>query len=165
MKAIFQTDDRWTGLILRVMLALVIFPHGAQKLLGWFGGNGFEGTMGFFTQQGMPWLIAFLVIIGESLGAVALALGFLTRFSAGSIGIIMLGAIAMVHWPHGFFMNWFGQQAGEGFEFHLLVIGTALALVANGGGKWSVDGVIAKWVSATSSERRAAIQSPTVSAA
>ncbi|WP_447971108.1 DoxX family protein [Nitrospira sp. M1] len=145
MKAFFETDDRWSGLILRVMLALVIFPHGAQKLLGWFGGNGFDGTMGFFTQQmGMPWLIAFLVIIGESVGALAIALGLFTRFSAASLGVIMLGAIAMVHWPQGFFMNWFGQQAGEGFEFHLLVIGMAMALVSNGGGKWSVDGLIAQ---------------------
>jgi len=154
MKAFFQTDDRWSGLILRIMLALVIFPHGAQKLLGWFGGNGFEGTMGFFTQQmGMPWLIAFLVIIGESLGALAIALGLFTRFSAASLGVIMLGAVAMVHWPHGLFMNWFGQQAGEGFEFHLLVIGMALALVANGGGKWSLDRVITGWIPAKSPER------------
>ncbi|MDT7042209.1 DoxX family protein [Candidatus Nitronereus thalassa] len=154
MKQFFQTDDRWSGFIIRVMLALVIFPHGAQKLLGWFGGNGFEGTMGFFTQQaGLPWLIAFLVIIGESIGALALAAGFFTRFSAASLGVIMLGAIAMVHWPHGFFMNWFGQQAGEGFEFHLLVIGMALALVANGGGKWSVDGVIAQKLSESSTEK------------
>lgn len=165
MKAFFQTDDRWTGLILRVMLAVVIFPHGAQKLLGWFGGNGFEGTMGFFTQQGMPWLITFLVIIGEALGAVALVLGFLTRFSAGSIGIIMLGAIAMVHWPHGFFMNWFGQQAGEGFEFHLLVIGMTLALIVNGAGKWSVDGVIAQKFSASSFENNDVGQKLATSAA
>ena len=154
MKAFFQTDDRWTGLILRVMLALVIFPHGAQKILGWFGGNGFEGTMGFFTQQmGMPWLVAFLVIIGESIGALALAVGLFTRFSAASLGVIMLGAVAMVHWPHGFFMNWFGQQAGEGFEFHLLAVGMALALVVNGGGKWSVDRVIAGRIAAKSPER------------
>ena len=145
MNTFFQTDDRWSGLILRVALALVIFPHGAQKLLGWFGGNGFDGTMGFFTQQmGMPWLIAFLVVMGESFGSVALALGLLTRFSAASLAVIMLGAIAMVHWPHGFFMNWFGQQAGEGFEFHLLVIGMAVALFTNGAGKWSVDGFIAQ---------------------
>ncbi|MCA9473980.1 MAG: DoxX family protein [Nitrospirales bacterium] len=154
MKAFFQTDDRWTGLIVRVMLALVIFPHGAQKLLGWFGGNGFEGTMGFFTQQmGMPWIVAFLVIIGESVGALALALGLFTRFSAASLGVIMLGAITIVHWPHGFFMNWFGQQAGEGFEFHLLVIGMALALVAEGGGKWSVDRAIAGFITSETSER------------
>ena len=103
--------------------------------------------MEFFTQQaGLPWLVAFLVIIGESFGALALAAGLLTRFSAASLGVIMLGAVAMVHWPHGFFMNWFGQQTGEGFEFHLLVIGMALALVANGGGKWSIDRVIASWI-------------------
>lgn len=145
MKAFFQTDDGWSGFIVRVTLAMGMFPHGAQKLLGWYGGFGFDGTMGFFTgKMGLPWLIAFLIIMGESLGSVALALGFLTRFSAASIGVIMLGAISMVHWPNGFFMNWFGQQAGEGFEYHLLVIGMALALVVNGGGKWSVDGFIAQ---------------------
>lgn len=148
MNRLFQTEDRWAPFILRIMLALVIFPHGAQKLLGWFGGNGFEGTMGFFTQQmGLPWVIAFLVIMGESIGALALAAGFLTRFTAAGLGIIMLGAIATVHWPNGFFMNWFGAQAGEGFEFHLLVIGMGLSLMMTGAGKWSVDRVIGKWMS------------------
>ena len=148
MNRLFQTEDRWAPFILRIMLALVIFPHGAQKLLGWFGGNGFEGTMGFFTQQmGLPWVIAFLVIMGESIGALALAAGFLTRFTAASLGIIMLGAIATVHWPHGFFMNWFGAQAGEGFEYHLLVIGMGLSLMMTGAGKWSVDQVIGRWLS------------------
>ena len=140
MKALFQTDDRWTGLILRLTLGLVMFPHGAQKLLGWFGGFGFDGTMGFFTQKmGLPWLIALLIIIGESFGSVALLAGFLTRFTAASLAIIMLGAIALVHLPNGFFMNWFGQQQGEGYENHLLVIGIAAALLVTGGGKWSVD--------------------------
>ena len=145
MKTFFQTEERWAPVILRVMLALVIFPHGAQKLLGWYGGNGFEGTMGFFTQQmGLPWVIAFLVIIGESVGALALAAGFMTRFTAASLGIIMLGAIATVHWSNGFFMNWFGQQAGEGFEYHLLVIGMGLSLLITGAGKWSVDQVVGR---------------------
>ena len=140
MKALFQTDDGWTGLILRLTLGLVMFPHGAQKLLGWFGGFGFDGTMGFFTQKmGLPWLIALLIIIGESFGSVALLAGFLTRFTAASLAVIMLGAIALVHLPNGFFMNWFGQQQGEGYEYHLLVIGIAAALVVTGGGKWSVD--------------------------
>ena len=140
MKALFQTDDRWTGLILRLTLGLVMFPHGAQKLLGWFGGFGFDGTMGFFTQKmGLPWLIALLIIIGESFGSVALLAGFLTRFTAASLAVIMLGAIALVHLPNGFFMNWFGQQQGEGYEYHLLVIGIAAALLVTGGGKWSVD--------------------------
>src|SRR6478736_1843565 len=111
MKALFQTDDGLAGFILRVTLGLVMFPHGAQKLLGWFGGFGFEGTMGFFTQKmGLPWLIALLTIIGESFGSVALLAGFLTRFTAASLAVIMLGAIALVHLPNGFFMNWFGQQ-------------------------------------------------------
>jgi putative oxidoreductase len=104
--------------------------------------------MGFFTQQmGLPWLIAFLVIMGESLGALALAAGFMTRFTAASLGIIMLGAIATVHWPQGFFMNWFGQQVGEGFEYHLLVIGMTLSLMVSGAGKWSVDQIIARRLS------------------
>jgi putative oxidoreductase len=147
MQALFKTDESWSPLVLRVMLAAVMFPHGAQKLLGWFGGHGFEGTVGFFTQQmGLPWLVAFLVIIGESLGSLALAAGLLTRFTSASFIVIMLGAIATVHWPQGFFMNWFGQQQGEGFEYHLLVIGMSAALVLTGGGTWSLDRVIARWL-------------------
>jgi putative oxidoreductase len=147
MQALFQTDDRWTGLVLRLTLGLVMFPHGAQKLLGWYGGFGFSGTMGFFTEtMHLPWLIAFLVIIGESFGSVALLLGLLTRFTAASLAVIMLGAVTMVHLPHGFFMNWFGKQAGEGYEYHLLVIGISLALLVTGAGKWSVDKVIAERV-------------------
>jgi putative oxidoreductase len=143
MKALFRTDDGWTGLILRLTLGLVMFPHGAQKLLGWYGGFGFDGTMGFFTQKmGVPWVIAFLIIIGESFGSVALLAGLLTRFTAASMAVIMLGAIAMVHLPHGFFINWFGQQQGEGYEYHLLVIGIALALLVTGGGRWSVDKIL-----------------------
>ena len=146
MYSFFKTDDSWAGLILRVVLGGVIFAHGAQKLLGWYGGFGFEGTMGFFTQKmGLPWLVAFLVIIGESIGSVGLLAGFLTRFTAASFIVIMLGAIMTVHLPQGFFMNWFGQQTGEGFEYHLLVIGMSLALLVIGGGKWSLDSVIARW--------------------
>ena len=149
MKAFFQADDTWTGPILRLTLGLVMFPHGAQKLLGWYGGFGFSGTMGFFTEtMHLPWLIAFLVIIGESFGSVALLLGLLTRFTAASLAVIMLGAVTMVHLPHGFFMNWFGKQAGEGYEYHLLVIGIGLALLVTGAGKWSVDKVIAERVRA-----------------
>lgn len=145
MKAFFQTDDSWTGLILRLTLGLVMLPHGAQKLLGMFGGFGFDGTMGFFTEKmGIPWIIAFLIIMGESFGSLGLIVGFLTRFSAASIGVIMLGAITLVHLPHGFFMNWFGKQAGEGYEYHLLVLGIAIALTIMGAGRWSVDQQIAQ---------------------
>ena len=147
MYGFFKTDESWAGLILRVVLGGVIFAHGAQKLFGWFGGNGFDGTMGFFTNvMHLPWIVAFLVIIGESIGSLALIAGLLTRFTAASFIVIMLGAIMTVHLPQGFFMNWFGQQTGEGFEFHLLVIGMSLALLVVGGGKWALDSLIAGWL-------------------
>ncbi len=145
VKKLFQTDDAWSGLILRVALGVVMFPHGAQKLLGWYGGHGLAGTLGFFTEQmHIPWIIALLIIIGESFGSVGLIVGLLTRFAAASLAVIMLGAITMVHWPNGFFMNWFGQQAGEGFEYHMLVLGMCLALLVSGAGRWSADRVIAQ---------------------
>jgi putative oxidoreductase len=145
MKAMFQTDDAWTGLVLRVTLGLVMFPHGAQKLLGWYGGFGFSGTMNFFTEtMHLPWIVAFLIIMGESFGSIGLILGLLTRFTAASYAVIMLGAVSLVHWPHGFFMNWFGKQQGEGYEYHLLVIGIAAALMITGAGRWSVDQQIAE---------------------
>jgi len=127
----------------------VMFPHGGQKLLGWYGGFGFSGTMGFFTEtMHLPWLIAFLVIIGESFGSVALLARLLTRFTTASLAVIMVGAIVTTHLSHGFFMNWFGKQQGEGYEYHLLVIGISLALLVTGAGKWSVDKVIAERVRA-----------------
>ena len=145
MKALFATDDGWSGLIQRLTLGLVMFPHGAQKLLGWFGGFGFDGTMGFFTQKmGLPWIIAFLVVMGEFFGSLALIAGFFSRFVAASFVIIMVGAIATSHLPHGFFMNWSGQQQGEGYEYHLLVIGMSLALMLMGAGRWSVDRMVAQ---------------------
>lgn len=144
MKALFQTDEDWTGLILRMTLGLVMFPHGVQKLLGWYGGSGFSGTMGFFTEtMHLPWIIGFLVIIGEFFGSLGLLAGLLTRFTAASLSVIMLGAIVTSHLPHGFFMNWFGNQQGEGYEYHLLAIGIGLALMVTGGGRWSLDRAIA----------------------
>ena len=96
--------------------------------------------MGAFTQKmGMPWVIAFLVIIGEFFCSLALLAGLLTRFTAASLAVIMLGAITLVHLPHGFFMNWFGKQQGEGYEYHVLVIGIAAALLIIGAGRWSID--------------------------
>jgi putative oxidoreductase len=139
--SLFKTDDAWSSLVLHLMLV----PHGAQKLLGWYGGFGFDGTMGFFTQKlGLPWIVAFLVIIGESFGAIGLLAGFLTRIAAASFIVIMLGAIVTTHLPFGFFMNWSGQQQGEGFEYHVLVIEMSAALLIAGGGKWSADRMIAK---------------------
>ncbi len=149
MKKFFATDNSTAAFILRLILGLVMFPHGAQKLFGWFGGFGFSGTMGAFTgSMGIPAVIAFLVIIGESFGAIGLIAGFLTRFTAASMAVIMLGAISIAHWQHGFFMNWFGNQEGQGYEYHLLVIGISAALIIMGAGKWSVDQEIAKRIPA-----------------
>ena len=130
--------------VLRWTLALVMFPHGAQKVLGWFGGYGWSGTMGFFTDKmGLPTPVAAFVILLEFVGPLLLLAGLGTRAVAlGFVGI-MFGAIATVHAEHGFFMNWYGAQAGEGFEYHVLVIGMALALVFAGGGRWSVDARLA----------------------
>jgi len=146
MKYLFQTNDKFSYWLPRVILGCVMFPHGAQKLFGWFGGFGFTNTMTYFTQTaGLPWIIAFLVVIGESLGSIGLIVGFLTRLSALGLICIMMGAIITVHIPNGFFMNWFGKQAGEGFEYHLLVIGMSIPLLINGGGKYSVDILINKF--------------------
>ena len=130
----------WSGLLLRLTLALVLFPHGAQKLLGWFGGYGWSGTMGFLTGTiGVPSVIAALVIVIEFFAPIALLLGLLTRPAALGVVAVMVGAIATVHAPNGFFMNWSGAQAGEGFEYHLLVLGIAAALIVGGGGRGALD--------------------------
>ena len=136
---LIRTDDDVASLVLRLTLAIVFFPHGAQKVLGWWGGGGFSATMGYFTGDGMPWLIAFLVVMGEFLGPLGLAVGFLSRFAAFGLGVIMLGAIFMVHGSHGFFMNWYGAQQGEGIEYHLLAIGLAIAVMIKGSGALSID--------------------------
>ena len=123
-----------------------MFPHGAQKLLGWFGGFGFYGNDGVLYAERCicPGSSRFLVIMGEFFGSLALIAGFFTRFVAASFVIIMVGAIATSHLPHGFFMNWSGQQQGEGYEYHLLVIGMSLALMLMGAGRWSVDRMVAQ---------------------
>jgi len=145
MKYLFQTNDKFSYWVPRVILGCVMLPHGAQKLFGWFGGFGFTNTMTYFTQTaGLPWIIAFLIIMGESLGSLGLIVGFFTRLSALGLICIMVGAIITVHIPNGFFMNWFGKQAGEGFEYHLLVIGMSIPLLISGGGKYSVDLLINK---------------------
>lgn len=134
------TEAGWSHLVIRLTLAAVIFPHGAQKVLGWFGGYGFSGTMGAFTHNmGIPYPLALLAVAAEFLGPLALAAGLFTRVAAFGIAVNMAVAVVLVHWPNGFFMNWSGTQAGEGFEFHLLAIGLALALVISGAGRASVD--------------------------
>jgi len=122
-----------------------MLPHGLQKTVGMFGGYGFSGTMqGMTTSMGLPAFIVFLVIAAESAGAIGLILGFMTRFCAASIAVVMVGAVFMAHLDNGFFMNWFGKQAGEGYEYHLLAIGLGLSLVISGGGALSIDGRLSK---------------------
>jgi putative oxidoreductase len=142
-----STNDDLGVLAARVMLSIVFLPHGSQKLLGLFGGHGFAATMKYFTSSGMPAVFAFLVIMAESLGAFALLLGLFGRFMAFGIGLVMLGAIFMVHLPNGFFMNWFGTQKGEGFEYHLLAIGLALLIMIDGSGKFSLDRLLYSLIS------------------
>jgi len=139
---IVHTSDSVALAALRIGLGLVMFPHGAQKLLGWFGGAGFSDTMNAFTSMGIPAPAVFLLIVGEFSASLMLLTGFLTRLGALIVSVIMIGAIFMVHLPYGFFMNWSGMQGGEGFEFHLLAIAMAIALMLGGGGVGSVDRLI-----------------------
>ena len=144
-KKLVNTDNDIATLVIRVLLGVVFFPHGMQKLLGWYGGYGFTGSMGFFTDTlHIPAIFAFLAIMAEGLGSLGLITGLLTRVAAFGIGVNMVVAVYMLHWQNGFFMNWFGQQKGEGFEFHLLVIAMAIALIIKGGGALSVDRVLAE---------------------
>jgi putative oxidoreductase len=145
MRMIFGTQNDTAGLIMRLTLGCVMLPHGLQKVFGLFGGAGLQATMNIFTtKMGLPAPVAVLVILAESAGALGLIIGFCTRLCALGIAMVMGGAIFFVHGQHGFFMNWFAQQAGEGFEYHLLAIGLALALIIHGGGKWSFDQRIAR---------------------
>jgi putative oxidoreductase len=136
---LIRTPDDRAAMVARLVLGVVMFPHGAQKVLGWFGGQGFRATIETMGHQGIPAVVSGLVMAGELLGSLALVVGLLGRVAAAGIGMIMLGAISLVHAPHGFFMNWTGQQAGEGFEFHLLAIGLALVVLVRGSGALSLD--------------------------
>jgi putative oxidoreductase len=144
-RKLMSTTDDYAVTILRLLLGVVFFAHGAQKVLGWFGGYGFSGTMGFFTHQmGIPAPIAALAIAAEFLGGIGLLLGFLGRIAAFGIAFEMLVAVAMVHQHFGFFANWTGQQKGEGFEYHILAVAIALAIMIKGSGALSVDRALSK---------------------
>jgi putative oxidoreductase len=142
-KKLIHTDNDIVPLILRVILGFVFYFHGMQKLSTMYGGYGFAGTLGFFTSKlGIPAVFAFLAIMAEGLGWAGLISGFLTRVAALGITVNMIVAVYMLHWQNGIFMNWFGNQKGEGFEYHLLAIAIGIALIIKGGGKWSVDQAI-----------------------
>lgn len=144
-RKLIQTDADRVATLLRLTLGLVIFPHGAQKALGLFGGYGFAGTMGFFTgQMHIPALFAFLAIAAEFAGSLGLISGALTRVAAFGVFCNMLVATVLVHWKVGFFMNWYGSQQGEGYEYHLLAMGLAVAVMIRGGGAASVDRALSR---------------------
>jgi putative oxidoreductase len=138
-----QTKEDCAITIARVALGVVMFPHGAQKVLGWFGGYGFSGSMGFFTGTlGVPWIFALLAIVAEFAGSLGLITGLLSRIAAFGIAVNMIVAVIMIHCHVGFFMNWFGAQKGEGYEYHILAIALALIVMFRGAGSYSLDKAI-----------------------
>lgn len=140
----FSSDQTsWSLLIARITLGVVILPHGMQKALGLFGGHGFEGTVNGFSSMGMPALLAVLVILAEFVGSIGAILGFFTRFMAFAITLTMAGAMFISgSIKNGFFMNWFGNQAGDGIEYYLLVIGLGLAVMLGGAGRYGIDNLV-----------------------
>ncbi len=141
---LFGTDRSHAQLSIRIALGIVILPHGCQKVLGLFGGPGFGKTLEIFSGMGFPAWSTALLMLTETVGALLLIVGFFTRLWAAAIGTAITICMFMNHVQHGFFMNWYGQQKGEGFEFHILVLGICLALVIRGGGALSVDRQLAR---------------------
>ena len=142
IKKLLATQNDVAFTILRVILGFVFIAHGSQKMLGWFGGFGFHGTMRAFTHMGMPAPVAFLIICTEFFGGMGLIVGLLTRVASLGVCGLMIGAIFMVHLQNGFFMNWMGTQKGEGFEYHLLALAMAAAILLRGAGAFSLDRAI-----------------------
>ncbi len=148
-----RTTDDLTPTLARITLGLVMFPHGAQKVLGWFGGYGIEGTMGFLTGTvGLPAALAATVIAAEFLGALGLIVGLLGRGAAFGIASVMIGAVVTVHARVGFFMNWGGQAQGEGYEYHLLALALAAIVLVRGSGAWSLDRLLTRRATAVAAQ-------------
>jgi putative oxidoreductase len=142
------THADWIVGIARVVLGIIFFAHGAQKMLGWFGGTGLASTMRTFTEHlHLPSTLAFFVIAGEFFSGIGLIAGLFSRVAALFIVLTMVGAIATVHFRFGLFMDWFGSQKGHGIEYHLLAIALALVVVVKGGGVFSLDGLVHQHVS------------------
>lgn len=148
IESLTGTHADWTVSIVRIVLGLVFFAHGAQKALGWYGGPGLARSMRTFTEDlHLSSTLAFLVIAGEFLGGIGLIVGLLSRIAALAIAVTMLGAIATVHYRFGLFLNWFGDREGHGIEYHLLAIALALVVVIKGAGAFSIDDIVYKLVS------------------
>src|SRR4030088_1325707 len=144
MKKLLATPDDGVLTLMRLGLGIVFFLHGSQKMLGWFGGFGFSGTMNAFTgMMHIPAPLAFLAICAEFLGGIGLIVGFLSRSAAFGIAGNMLVAVTLVHVANGPFMNWYGNQKGEGYEYHLLALALAIPILIRGAGAFSVDHALA----------------------
>jgi putative oxidoreductase len=158
IRKLIVTDNDIATTIVRLVLGVVFFAHGAQKMLGWFGGYGFSGTMGFFTgMMHIPAPFAFLAIAAEFFGGLGLIVGLLTRVAAFGIFCNMVVAIAMVHHNFGLFMNWTGAQKGEGYEYHLLALAITVFLMIRGGGTASVDRLLSSRPINSGNEKRTKI--------
>jgi putative oxidoreductase len=143
MLNLFSTDPDWTLTVIRIILGIIFFAHGAQKVLGWFGGTGLKETLRTMHEFiGIPVPLAFVAVMAEFLGGLGLIVGLLSRVAAIGICLTMLSAIAMVHWRFGLFMNWFGDRKGHGFEYHLLAVGLAIVIVVGGSGALSLDRLV-----------------------
>jgi putative oxidoreductase len=148
LNKLLHTNDDRVLTVVRLVLGVVFFAHGAQKMLGWFGGYGFNATMSFFEHAGIPAAFAFLAICAEFLGGLGLLLGLLSRVAAFGITCNMLVAIATVHHRFGLFMNWSGAQKGEGFEYHVLVLAITFLIMVRGAGAFSLDRLLSRGASA-----------------
>jgi putative oxidoreductase len=153
LRKLLQTNNDPVLTIVRLVLGVVFFAHGAQKMLGWFGGYGYSATMGFFEHSGIPAVFAFLAIAAEFFGSIGLLLGLLSRVAAFGITCNMLVAVATLHHRFGLFMNWTGQQKGEGFEFHLLVLAITFLIMVRGAGALSLDRLLSRSSSADTDSR------------
>ena len=143
MEMLFATSPSWAITVIRVTLGVIFFAHGAQKVFGWFGGYGLKGTTGYFVSIGLPLPVAYAACFLELLGGIGLLLGLFTRLAALAIIAMMAGAIAKVHWPHGFFINWeLAPGKGHGLEANLAFIAMAVACVIAGGGALSLDALL-----------------------
>jgi putative oxidoreductase len=149
-KRILSTDSNYSWLLLRVTLGFVMGAHGVQKAFGWFGGFGWNNTIGYFSSVGLPTILGGLVIFIETLGALLLIIGFAGRINAALLGIVLIGAFFIDHLPNGFYMNWYGETRGEGFEFDILFWAIAIVLTINGSGKYSVD----RWILSRRPDRK-----------
>lgn len=145
-----ENAQGYSRIILRVALGIIFFTHGAQKLLGWFGGFGFDATVKFFqTQLGIPPVLVVVVTLVEFLGGIFLLLGMLTRVFSVLIAIDMLVALLIAHLPQGFFI----ARGKVGFEYVFTLLFVALYLAINGAGTLSLDRLIRDRVSGSSLER------------